>query len=148
MQMKTDQVIKVYYFATPLFLILELAFGFDFRVNAYISDPKWRFFYYLFCFVCMIAIAWRPKFTIAVGILECSTNLIILFVGTAVSWMFPFTAVSPDTFEVLWVENPVTITNVISFLLVGSLWILCFRRQVSMLKRAQRNSKHGFMVLL
>jgi len=134
--MTANRVVKTYYFATPLFLILEFGFGFDLRVSSFIDDTAWRIVYYLFCFVCMGVILWRPAFTIGVGIVESSVNLIFLIVGAALRWMFPFTWITEDGNEVLRLEDPVTIMEVMNFLLVAIILILCFHRWMALAGRS------------
>lgn len=138
--MTADRVVKSYYIATPLFLVLEFAFGFDLRVSSFISNPAWRIMYYLFCFGCMGIILWRPGYTIGVGILESSVNLVFLFVGAALRWMFPFTWISEGGEEILWLDNPVTVMDVMNFVLVGTILIICFHRWVALAGRSSRSS--------
>jgi len=132
--LNTKRVIKGYYLATPLFLLLEFAFGLDVRVSSFISDPKWRLIYYLLCFVCMGIILWKPGLTVEVGILESSVNLVFLFVGAALAWMFPFTTVSPENDEII-LRDPVTFTEIATFLLLATIWTICFRRWIAIHQR-------------
>jgi len=127
-------MIRGYYFATPLFLLLEIVFDIDIRVSPFIADPYWRYGYYAFCFLCMAAVALKPAFSIAVGVLECSVNLVVLFVGAAVTWMFPFNTSSADEIEIVWRDNPITMGSIIHFLIVGGMWFMCFHSQVARLK--------------
>ncbi len=135
--MKTRQIIKGYYLATPIFLLLEIVFGLDIRVSSFISDPGWRIVYYIFCFVCMGIVLWKPRFTVEVGVLESSVNLIFLFVGAALTWMFPFTTISPENDEVILKHDPVTFMGIVNFLLLGTVWIICFRRWVALHQRSR-----------
>jgi hypothetical protein len=127
-------MVRWYYYATPLFLVLEILFDIDIRVSPFIVDPIWRYGYYAFCFLCMIIIAAKPSFSFEVGIFECSVNLIVLFVGAASSWLFPFRISSTDETEIILSDNPPTAGGIIHFLVIGSVWILCFHRQVARLK--------------
>ncbi len=137
--MNANRIVKSYYIATPLFLILEFAFGFDLRVNFFIDDPVWRIVYYLFCFACMGVILWKPGYTIGIGILESGVNLVFLFVGAALRWTFPFTWITEDGDEIAWLEDPVTVMDVMNFVLVGTILILCFHRWVALARRSSRS---------
>lgn len=125
--MSALRIIRGYYFATPVFLVVEIVTGLELRVSEYIGSPGWRVAYYGFCFLCMAAIVLRPKISVAIGLIECSTNLIVLFVGTARAWMFPLADSPPVELEVAWRGNPITPTSIASFLLTGSMLILSLR---------------------
>ena len=131
--MSTDHAIRGYYLATPVFLLLEFVFDLDLRVSPFIGDPRWRLVYYVLCFGCMTIILLKPALLVAVGLFECSLNIVVLFVGAALTWMFPFIPESPDEIEIFFRENPATLTSVVNFLIVGGMWIVCFHRRMMLL---------------
>ncbi len=107
-------VIKAYYWATPIFLLLDLLFGIDVRVSAFIYHPFYKFVYYLFCFVCMAIIIWKPGLSAGVGLFESSINIVILSTGMMLSVYL----------------GTITIQHVVNFVLSGGICLTSFYRCV------------------
>jgi len=121
--MKTGwMIIRAYYWATPVFLLLDLFFGIDVRVSAFIDKPVWRFAYYGFCFLCLGAIEWKPPIAHYVGLLESLTNVTILIFGM---WM-PLIVMDQQALNDQPIVNPVTRLTIINFLLAGGIGISSF----------------------
>ena len=53
-------LLKLYYAATAIFIILDYFLNINIRLAALDQAPFWRAIYYVFCFVCLALISWRP----------------------------------------------------------------------------------------
>lgn len=72
--------VVLYYLATPLFGVADLAFHAPLRVAA-VMPPEWRVAYYGGVFLAGVLCLVRPRATPWVGMLESSGNLLILLLG-------------------------------------------------------------------
>ncbi len=131
MEDKVLSIIKAYYWATPLFLLLDLLWGIDVRVSAFIYHPVYKGIYYVFCFVCMAIVVWKPGASALVGLIESSINTAILCVGMMLSVYL----MGDLAIEEMESFSPVTGERVINFILAGSICVCSFRRNVSAIGR-------------
>ena len=103
-----------YYAATAGFVILDVVAGFNIRLAFLDGAPGWRAAFYLFCFACFGAMILWPAAQAVISALESSVTLTALIINMMLRSMF-----IPD----LTVEssyNPVTIEEVLNFLISGS----------------------------
>ena len=66
----TGKLLVAYYAATAVFMLLDYAFDINVRLAALDSYPGWRLAYYLFCFLCLGLVIWRPAWSAFVGAAE------------------------------------------------------------------------------
>jgi hypothetical protein len=74
-------VLRTYYAATGLFLLLDYLFDFNVRLAFLESWPGWRLLYYLFCFGCLGIMLWRPAQTTLVTTVESLITLSALIIS-------------------------------------------------------------------
>jgi len=74
-------VIKAYYAATALFLLLDYGFGVNVRLAFLDAWPAWRAAYYGFCFACLGLSVWRPTLATPVTTVESLVALIALILS-------------------------------------------------------------------
>jgi hypothetical protein len=119
-------LVRLYFGLTPVFALLDLAFGASFRA-AGIADAGWRFTYYGFAFACWLLMRRRPSWTPIVGVLESSVNLFLLLYSV----MAPIYAL-PDAItgggEVALPFGPGRLVNL---MLTGTVLIMSFHRHQS-----------------
>ena len=71
---------KWYYYATPLFILLDYLLGFNIRVSALDALPLHKNVYYGFCIICALCIYIFPKYSPIVALIESAINsLMIIF---------------------------------------------------------------------
>jgi hypothetical protein len=131
-------VIKAYYWTTPIFLLLDLLFGIDIRVSAFIHHPSYKFLYYVFCFACMALMVWKPGLSAAVGLFESSINIVILCSGMMLSVYLAGDLIVEGTEG----YSGVTVQRVINFILSGGICLSSFYRCVSV--SSQRSKSRWF----
>lgn len=74
-------LLKLYYAATAIFLLLDYLVDFNVRLAFLEPWPVWRAFYYLFCFACLGLILWRPALTTLVTTVESLITLSALIIS-------------------------------------------------------------------
>ncbi len=115
-------LIWAYYWATPLFLLLDLWLGIEIRVSAFIDNPVYRMAYYTFCFFCLGFVHWKPSFSPYIGFLESLGNILILIFGM---WM-PLVAMTHQAANDQLIVNPITKQMIINFIISGGMGLNSF----------------------
>ncbi len=67
-----------YYYATPLFILLDYLAGINVRVTALESMPLYKNIYYGFCIFCGVLIFISPRYSPIVTILESVINILMM----------------------------------------------------------------------
>ncbi len=80
MALTPGKLIRAYYLVTPLFVILDILFGFTFRASG-LTLPEYRYLYYGFCLLCALGCFFQVRYTALIAIAESSVNLLILLLG-------------------------------------------------------------------
>lgn len=116
------RLLVTYYAATVAFLLLDAAFGINLRV-AFLNDyPVWRGAYYALCGICFLLVLKKPAWETVVGGIESLFTLVALILSFALRTVIP---VDLDGGEPL---QPVTMEQVINFLLSGSVAYFVWQR--------------------
>ena len=87
--MMTRNILIYYYAATVLFLLLDAVLGINVRLAFLDEGLSIRIGYYLFCFVCLALIIWRPTWTVIVGAVESLITLVAIIMHMALHVMVP-----------------------------------------------------------
>lgn len=111
--MKSERVLALYYFATLGFLLLDYGFGLNLRVAFLEARPDLRAAYYGFCLVCLVALVWRPSWTVLIGTFETMVTLIALIMSMALRVMIPNDAIFGEN------ARFVTPEEIVNFLIGG-----------------------------
>ncbi len=115
-------VLRIYYAATALFLLLDYLFGINVRLASLDALPGWRAIYYVVCFACLGLIVWRPAWTLWVSTSESlvTLSMLIIAMGTRV---FTITDTMLST-----ATGFVTAEEITNFVIAGGIaWIAWFR---------------------
>jgi hypothetical protein len=80
-------VLRAYYAATAVFLLLDYLAGFNMRLAFLEPWPAWRAVYYLFLFLCLGVTVYRPALTTLVTTVESLITLSALILGMGVRVM-------------------------------------------------------------
>jgi len=119
--MKKNELIRLYYFITPLFFAMDLLFGVNFRIT--IPGSEGNTFYYLYIAVCFILGSFvfkSPSASSLFGLAESSINILLLILSV----MLPIYSLA----ENLETMNSFSFgtEDVIHFLIAGSVLMLSF----------------------
>lgn len=118
----SPMLLRLYYLATVVFLLLDYAIGINIRLASLDAFPVWRAIYYVICFICLGLIWWRPAWSLWVGTLESlfTLALLILTMGVRV------TTYSDGLLQSG--EGLVTPEEIINFILAGGIaWFAYIR---------------------
>jgi hypothetical protein len=121
--MTRTRLVQAYYALTPVFAVVDLAFGLSIRA-AGITDTAWRLAYYVFVLGCWLLMRRRPAWTPAIGIAESSVNLFLLILGI----LGPIFALPAAVAEGADVYLPFGMTTLANLILSGTVIILSFHR--------------------
>jgi len=126
-----NRPLTLYYAATALFLLFDYVFGINVRVAFLETLPAARSGYYLFCFVCLALIVWRPAWALFIGAFESLVAVIALTFGMAMRVLIP-TAQMIESGAGL-----VTIEEVFNFVISGGIAYLAWIRGLNAIKSAK-----------
>lgn len=115
-------VLRVYYAATAVFLLLDYVAGVNVRLAFLEPWPKWRFLYYLLCFGLLAIIFWRPALTNLATTVESLITLsaLILSMGTR--------AISMSAAVLDGGRGIITMEEIINFVIAGgAAWLGWYR---------------------
>ena len=76
-----------YYYATVLFVALDVGAGINIRLAFLDESPAWRAVYYAFCIGCAALMRWRPDLSVYIGAGE---GVVTIF-GLVFSMYFGYT---------------------------------------------------------
>ncbi|MBM2830175.1 MAG: hypothetical protein HW411_965 [Gammaproteobacteria bacterium] len=123
-------IVKIYYYLTPLFFLLDYVWGQSFRI-AGLSDPVHRYYYYGFCILCGLICYFKPVLSYLITMMESSINIFILVLGV----MLPIATIG-NLEEQEIVSVGLSWQRLINFVLTGSILLYNFySAQANIIKR-------------
>lgn len=122
-------VLRAYYAATALFLVIDYGFGVNVRVAFLESAPGLRLAYYGVCFACLILMFWRPAWTTLVAAVESLATLVALIVNMALRSMLITDAMLESG------SGFVTMPEIVNFMIAGAAAYIAWLQNLSALQR-------------
>lgn len=77
-KLKRHFIPRWYYYATPLFILLDYLVGINVRVSALESLPLYKNIYYGFCITCGVLIFILPRCSPIVALIESGINFLMM----------------------------------------------------------------------
>ncbi len=119
-----------YYYATPLFILLDYLAGINVRVSALDAMPLYKYAYYGFCILCALCIYISPKYSPIVALLESGINfLMIIFL-----LFLPYAILISNTEDVLsqdWsFPQMFTAQRIVNLAFAGFVAVFAFRASI------------------
>ena len=124
----SQSVMRVYYLATVLFLLLDIMFDVNVRIAFLESHATLRALYYAVIFTCMALILWRPGWTVIISAVESLVLLVALILSMGMRTMLVSDAMLDDG------VGFVTMPEIINFMITGGIAYLAFMRGMKELK--------------
>ena len=127
------KMLRIYYFGTAIFLLLDYLFGINVRLASLDAFPGWRALYYLVCFSCLGLMIWQPAWTLWVATTESlvTLSMLIISMGTRV---FTVSDTMLSTGAGL-----VTAEEIINFMITGGIaWFAWFRGTTAIQDKLRR----------
>lgn len=131
MSFESRQAIPIlYYYITPLFILLDYLGGINIRAAVLDSMPMYKNLYYGFCIFCAAGIYFRPRFSAVVALFE-STIMVLM---TVLSVFLPYVRYLMQADDVLsgnWdIVNAFSIPRIVNLILAGTIAIFAFHGSI------------------
>ncbi len=115
--------IELFYLATPLFALVDWTAGANVRAVGLAEHPGWRAAWYVGCLGVGVLMHLRPRWSLPLGLLESSTNLLLL----CLSFFLPYFALADRILREEAVENPFTPAFVANLILASAVAVTSFQ---------------------
>ena len=122
------KLLVAYYASTALFMLLDYALDINVRLAALDPYPGWRLAYYLFCFLCLGLVIWRPTWSAFIGATESMLTLSLLIITAALRVMI----VNDDMIETG--RGFVTYHEIINFTIAFSVVYVSYTRNMKIIQ--------------
>jgi hypothetical protein len=123
------KLLRVYYAATLLFVILDYFLNINVRLAFLEAWPEMRALYYLLCFACLGLMFWRPAWNLWIGTTESMLSLSLLIVTMGVRVM----TMSEQMLRTG--SGWVTMSEIMNFVIVSGVAYVAYMRGVHAVKR-------------
>ena len=123
-------MIRIYYLATVIFLLLDLIFELNVRVAFFENSPVLRASYYAFIFICMALILWRPGWTVRISAIESVFVLMALIINMGMRVMLVSDAMLEGG------TGFVTMPEIINFMISGGIAYMAFTQGMNELRNS------------
>ena len=128
----STRIMRWYYAATAVFLLLDLLLDINVRVAFLDALPAFRGAYYVVCFTCLGMMLWRPGWTVIISAFESLVTLSALIIG------FGTRAILVSDAMLEGHEPFVSMPEIVNFLMSGSIAYIAWSRGIAELhKRSQ-----------
>ena len=122
-------MIRIYYLATVVFLLLDVILDVNIRIAFFESNPVLRASYYAIIFTCMVLILWRPAWTVVISAIESTVVLVALIVSMGVRTILVSDAMLEGGTDF------VTMPEIVNFMISGGIAYLAFTRGMNELRQ-------------
>ena len=132
---------KLYYYITPLFILLDYFGGINIRAAVLDSMPMYKNLYYGFCIFCAVGIYFRPQFSAVVALFE-STIIVLI---TVLSVFLPYIEILMQADDVLngnWdIAGAFSTPRIVNLLLAGTMAVFAFHWSIRELGISEGRSR-------
>jgi hypothetical protein len=117
---------KLYYYITPVFILLDYFGGLSVRAAILDTMPIYKNLYYGFCIFCGLGMYFRPQFSAVVALFD-STSIVLM---TVLSVFMPYVRCIVQTDDVLnanWgIAGAFSIPKIVNVVLSGTIAVFAF----------------------
>lgn len=113
--------IRLYYWLTPVFWIVDQYLGPNLRTAALDGHPGWKTAYYLVCIGIAVVATVFPERTAQLGLFESGTNVFLLVAGIFVPYYAYVDQVAAGNIPA---EPPITMEKMINFILASAIAVV------------------------
>ena len=127
-----NSAVRLYFYITPLFILLDFIFGINVRVSALETMPTYKNLYYGFCILCGICMYIIPRYSAIVALLESSINIMMLVLGVFLPYIRTLTALMDDVLgaDFKAMEESLKVQPMVNLFIVASCLIFTFRASI------------------
>ena len=131
------KMLRVYYAATLIFVILDYLMNINVRLAFLENWPETRALYYLLCFVCLAVMVWRPGWSLWIGTVESMLALSLLIITMGVRVM----TMSDQLLRTG--TGLVTMSEIVNFMIVGGAAWVAYMRGIAAVQHQSRVKWQG-----
>jgi len=124
----SQSVMRSYYIATVLFLLLDIVFSVNVRIAFLDSQDTLRALYYAIIFACMVLILWRPGWTVIISVVESLVLLVALILNMGMRTMLVSDAMLESG------TGFVTMPEIFNFMITGGIAYLALMQGIKDLR--------------
>ena len=121
-------MIRIYYLATVIFLLLDVIFQLNVRIAFFENNPVLRASYYAIIFTCMALILWRPSWTVRISAVESTFVLMALIISMGMRTLLVSDAMLEG-------GDFVTMPEIINFMISGGIAYVAFTKGMNELRQ-------------
>jgi hypothetical protein len=133
-------IVSVYYYVTPLFILLDHLGGISIRAAVLDSFPMYKNLYYGFCILCGIGMYVLPRFTPVVALFESTINILLIVLAV----FLPYVQTVLQSDNILnsnWeAETAFAAHRIANLILAGIVAIFAFRGSLNVLGLSRNRS--------
>ena len=129
----STQIMRWYYAATAVFLLLDLLLDVNVRIAFLEASPALRAAYYGVCFACLGMMLWRPAWTVIISAFESLVTLSALIISFGTHAILVSDAMLEGR------EPFVSIPEVVNFLMSGSIAYIAWSRGIAELQKGSQS---------
>ena len=126
-----NSIARLYFYITPLFILLDYLLGVNVRVSALDSWPVYKNLYYGFCILCGVCMYFVPRYSAVVALFESIINfgmiVFSIFMPYIQNMIYAEDILNAD-FKAM--EESINAQSIVNLVIVGSCVILTFRKSV------------------
>jgi hypothetical protein len=126
-------ITSLYYYGTPLFILLDYFGGINVRVAVLDSFPLYKNVYYGFCILCGIGMYALPRGTPIVALFESAINILLIVLAV----FLPYVQTVLQTDNILYsnweAESAFAIPRIVNLVLAGTVAIFAFHGSLNVL---------------
>lgn len=126
------QILRIYYAATAVFIILDYIFDINVRLAFLEQAPAWRVVYYTVILCCLGLMVWQPKWTTLIATIESLMTLVFLILHMGIRATTVSDAVLSHGGTI------VTMNEVLNFLISGTAAYIAYWRGMGQLGRDRK----------
>ena len=120
-------IARYYYYATPLFILLDYLLGINVRTAIFDTMPLYKYIYYGFCITCGVGVFVFPRMTPIVTLLESTA----CFLAIVLTIYLPYIRFIIQTDDILNADMPavagISAPCIANLVIVGVMAIIGFR---------------------
>ena len=132
---------KLYYYITPLFILLDYFGGLSIRAAVLDSMPMYKNLYYGFCIFCAVSMYFRPQFTAVVTLFE-STIIVLITVLSVFLPYIRFIMQADDILNENWdIMNAFSVPRIVNLVLAGTMAIIAFHGSIDALRISKESPR-------
>lgn len=123
-------IVKLYYYITPAFILLDYLGGINVRVAVLDSMPLYKNLYYGFCILCALAMFFLHRYTAVIVLFESTAIFAMTVLGVFVPYIQVITH-GDDILNSNWEGvDAFTIARIVNLLMAGAIAACAFRGSV------------------